>query len=738
MERTPDPLLDPTPPPPAGAELIVQNGRQSGNRLPVTGPLTLIGEAPGCEVRLNVDGVAPLHCALAWGPDGLVLRDLAGQGTLVNGRPVSAGPLHDGDTLAVGPFHFRLSVPAGHSPEREAQELEREALRVQAAAVVAQQAALAEEEERLEQRRAALQRQEEQLAGHLEERRERLLELQRRVREEREALRKERAAHEERSAQDLRDLEALRRETAGAQEEVGKERQRLAGFRGRLKRHYHQQLHAERLAIRRREEEVVRQQRQIEQEGDGLRQEKAELVQARLRFNGEAELGRRQLQDERDELQRRARLWQEEEARARAELHRRQREMDGREAVVGRAEQELAEQWQHWEQARHDMEKEVEGLQNRVRNYRRKLAEHGAELRRPADAAPPAASPAAPAPAPALPAPPTEDDPRLTDLEVLSGELADQRRQLAEGCERLARAQQQWAEDHQALLADLEAEGVRLLEREQAVALREAALAPAEADLRRRLDEARRERCRAEGWLARLAAREAACEGERDRVLAQSEAREEAARRQWLALVGLRRQWAARRRQELKALRADHERCQGFRRQYAQLWEECFRRRTVLDQKERDLAEQALALEQFRLDCLGRAEDSVAAERQLERLRRRWAALGAAAERELARQRQELADEAGRLRQEAASLHERLAEVVRREGAHTEARAAWEHERGLAEEDTARLRQELQGHQAQRALLERQLTQLNDELERVAGLLLDGPEPPTLTLAHAA
>ena len=48
---------------PAG-ELIVQNGRQAGVRRPVRAPLTLIGRAPGCDIRLNVESVHPLHCAL--------------------------------------------------------------------------------------------------------------------------------------------------------------------------------------------------------------------------------------------------------------------------------------------------------------------------------------------------------------------------------------------------------------------------------------------------------------------------------------------------------------------------------------------------------------------------------------------------------------------------------------------------------------------------------------------------
>ncbi len=145
-----------TPPSSGGAappgELVVVNGRLKGARRPLTDPLTLFGQAPGCEVRLTVEGVRPLHAALVHGPNGFHLRDLAGDGdVLVNDKPASLLSLRDGDEIAVGPFRFRLEAiaPLGE----QAVEAERNALRVQAAAVVAQQTALNEEETRLHQRR---------------------------------------------------------------------------------------------------------------------------------------------------------------------------------------------------------------------------------------------------------------------------------------------------------------------------------------------------------------------------------------------------------------------------------------------------------------------------------------------------------------------------------------------------------------------------------------------------------
>ncbi len=70
----------------SSAVLVVVSGRQSGARGPLTGPLTLIGRAPDCEVRLNVKGVQPHHAMLVQGPDGFLLRNLTDQAVTVNGR----------------------------------------------------------------------------------------------------------------------------------------------------------------------------------------------------------------------------------------------------------------------------------------------------------------------------------------------------------------------------------------------------------------------------------------------------------------------------------------------------------------------------------------------------------------------------------------------------------------------------------------------------------------------------
>ena len=642
------------------------------------------------------------------------------------------------------PSHEPLPEHAGpdKGQEQEALEREREALRVQAAAVVAQQAALTETEGKLEQRRLALERQEEQLAAHLEAKRGRLLELQQRVRESRMALQRERQDHAERTAAECRELARLRQEVNHGQEYLRSRRRWLGELRRRLKQRSHEQVEGEREALRRREQELNEQRRHLERTAGQLEQDRAALAQARARWNGEVELARRQLLAGCDEFHRQQQRWQEEQGRRQADLQRRQRDLEQRALALAAAERDLAEQGQHWEQTRARLQREIDGLENRVRNCRRKLADEqgrlGLDARDPADA-PTVLIPVPPgAGVSARPVPGGLPESQLVELERLAGELADQRLQLAELCERLIVARQGWRREYHGAVEELEAAAARLQERELAVALREEMLAPREFALDQRLDETARLRQQLDAWRARLAAREAVWEGERERLLDQLQAREALTQRQWLAMVDLRRRWSQRRRHELKQVRADLQRCEGFRRQYAMLWEECGRRRTELEQKERQLAERALAMEQYRLEFLGQAPDSAAAAKRLGRLRRRWAGVVAAAERGLRRERRALEAEAVHFRDQAEEMEQRLAEAARQEEDLARRLAAWEHEQVLAEDGNARLRRELQSLQAQRALYERQLTHVRDELERVARSLIDGPEPPALTVAQAA
>jgi chromosome segregation ATPase len=717
MDVTPQPTPHADPPAPAG-ELIVHNGRLSGTRKTLNAALTLLGRAEGCDVRLNAEGVLPIHCAVIRGPAGLGVRALHGAVTLVNGRPIAEGPLHDGDLLGVGPFQFRVALaPAAEPIDRAALEREKDALRIQAAAVVAQQAALTEQEVRLQQRRVALERQEAQLSAHLEERRQKVVELQGQVREARMALRDERVEHEKRVAETTAELLRTRRDLKAGQDKLRDDRRRLAHLHKRLRRRHAAQGKAVQAAARAREDRLAGDRRKLEAE-------QAALNEARLRFNGEAELGRRQLQDGWDELRRAQKHWEERRGRDDADLRRRARE-------AAESEQALAEQWQRWEETRRGLEAEAEGLESRVRNLRRKMQEQEQEAQR--HGAAPAPSPATPpeavAPPPRpRPEPSAGERERLAGLEVLAGELADQRLHLLEQAARLARAQEEWRAEQAAALAELDEAGRRLQEREARIEPSGRALAEAEADLRRRAEAVAQRQGHLDGWQARLTAQAAAWEAKRESLLAAMRGREEVARRQADVMDGLRRRWAQRRQKELESLRGELQRCGAARRQYAALWEECLNRGAALEQQQRALAERALALEQYRLEVIGRAADSAAAEKRLERLRRRCAAPTAAARRNLDRERQALSTEAKRLQEVAQQLDKQGLGLAEREAALSERLTS--RDQGQADADTAgtRLRAEVRALTAQRDRHEREAQALRDEVERLARLLMeDGP-----------
>src|SRR5262245_15069625 len=96
---------------PAG-DLVLQTGRQAGARRPLNAPATLIGRGPGCDLRLNVDGVDAVQCVLVLSAEGVHLRDLNSMhGTLVNGERVSYALMRHSDLLQIGPFAFRLELP---------------------------------------------------------------------------------------------------------------------------------------------------------------------------------------------------------------------------------------------------------------------------------------------------------------------------------------------------------------------------------------------------------------------------------------------------------------------------------------------------------------------------------------------------------------------------------------------------------------------------------------------------
>jgi hypothetical protein len=726
--------------------LVVQNGPFAGTCRLLSASLNLIGRSPGCEIRLNGDDVNPLHCAILQTPGGLVLRDLeSASGSFVNGQRVTTCLLADGDTLTVGSFEFRVrwqaaggSVPLPESASRQA---EAEARRVQVAAVAAQQAALFEEEARLQQRRAALEKQEEQLAAHLEERRRTLVAAQEEVRREQAQLHRERAQFEQERRTRLEEAARDREQVARELHQAKRERQRLTELRRRLHKRWKRQWAGQETALRHREQVVAR-------DGERFRAEQVALVHARLRFNGEVELGKRQLQDGWRELGRAQREWQALSRAEEAELARQRQEASESLAGASAAQRALAVQDARGRAARALLDKEMHALENRIRNLRIKLAEHEKELARKQGRPEPVFAPMAvlvpppPATTPAEGATTTgledEQAQALIRLETLAGDLADQRLRLAEQWERFLRTQQDWQAESTGFLPRLEEATRRIEQREQNLIEQEQQLAAAINSLHEQQEDLTRRREQLEAWQAQQTAAESAWRSERVTLLVQVETAEALAARRQEQLDGLHNRWALRRKEEFARLSQELKRCRQTQRHYAELCRECERRSGELGQQERSLAERKLALEQFQLELAGRSENAAATEKKIAKLRRQLAALHTEAERRLAERRRGLEIEADRLRAQVHHLNQRAEAAVERESALSARQTEWEHQQAIAQREQERQQQELFRLRRQGDITGQQRDKLQDELDRLIRLLLEEAQPLPLSVVLAA
>src|SRR5262249_32718124 len=158
------------------------------------------------------------------------------------------------------------------------------------------------------------------------------------------------AAHDQRVVQIMGELAQGRRELADSQREVDVQRRRVFNLRRRLKCRFHRHWAAERKAIRLREAEVANQRRALNEESERLRREKAALIQACMKHNGDQELSRRRWQAAWKELR-----------QEQVQLLQRTNALQQRETILERHEREQAEERRHWEEARLRLRQEAQG-----------------------------------------------------------------------------------------------------------------------------------------------------------------------------------------------------------------------------------------------------------------------------------------------------------------------------------------------------------------------------------------
>jgi chromosome segregation ATPase len=278
----------------------------------------------------------------------------------------------------------------------------------------------------------------------------------------------------------------------------------------------------------------------------------------------------------------------------------------------------------------------------------------------------------------------------------------------------------------------------RLVDNGHLLSQREQAGLQADQVLRQRHEELVHLRQEMIAWRARLRVREAGWEGERQRLLADARGREELAERHLAALVELRQRWAQRRQEELLKLHQDREDLDATRQALSRQRRALAEQTAVLETDKRVLAEKSLALEQYRQEFLATTQ-SPAAQRRLERLRRRWITLHAAAIRAASRERASLQATALALDERLDELRQRADAVAKGEAQLNERQTSWEHKQTLVAARQSRLQHDLHSAQAQRNVFEQQVARMREEIERIARALMDEPDPPVSeALQHAA
>ena len=580
-----------------------------------------------------------------------------------------------------------------------------EALRIQVSAVAAQQTKLLEDEFRVEGRQLALQRQEEQVGIHLQEKRARIARLRLRLQKRRHVLQKQAAGQRQREEEAARELERDREEIKACLAEAKLERNRCIELRRRLKQRWRRQWNGQLAALQDREQNLANERVSLNAALARLNDNKALLARVRLHANAESELARRQLRERQADLNSR-----EQELRGRAEA------VCERERRLADAERGLFFEQKQWQERRVDLEREAEGLEQRIYNLRLKLRE---------------------SPLPADPEPaevqqhstvthqPTAaaDIERLHFFKELAAGLADQRLYLTEQCERLLGAQQRWRHES-------ERQSRLLQERQSAVATGERSLAEEQARLHSQRREMESLRCALQARVIDESSRQESLARQREEGLERVRDCEERVENERLALRGLRERWLARRRREMNRLLLERSACEELRRECASLREEWFRRCQAAHQAQKFAAARALALEQYRLALIGQAPNAAAAEKRLRRLQRRVSGLQTAAEETLALHRQALQKEAEQLEERARWFEVQMAQHAQQEAELADRVSAWEKEQAREEVLSAEVRQQIEFFQDQHERDERQLKLLRDDVDHLVRLLMEGTERP--------
>ncbi len=742
---------DPTTP---VGELVVLNGRLKGTKRAIGTTVTIIGKAQSSDIRMNVDGIGPLHCLISYSSGEFYLRNLDGEvGTLVNGQRVGTCLLQDRDQLAIGPI--LLLVRLYRTPETEAEKngLEDvEGLRIQVAAVAAQQASLTESELLLNQRQATLEQQQTELAAHLEEKRKRLVEMHSQAQAARQALKRERESFERFQEQATQDFSATEKELLAKQKHVEAQRDRLNTLRRNMKRRFHRQLTAERKKLAQREEELAEIYQYLELEHSKLEKEKSDITEGCLRFNTDLEIGRRQLEIRWSELRQEQERFYNERDKQLEEIEIWFESLEEREWEILGKETRLANEKRRISQSPLDLKQQNRDGHNRHQQINGPASgstsgltgyQSGQRTNLAVESEIPRKYPLVVLPTKWLAIedwllPRTEISHQAIlqrELEEIAGELADQRLRLAKRWEQLLQIQEKWNLERNSISSQAMQLLNELQEKTRALMVREQQLAVALDDLREKHKEMVNFRQYLVGWQGRLRTHELSLAGERERLLAEVESKKEQADNQLSAVANLRKRWSAARQEEMDSLRKEKEAFEKERRELSKLNQEKHQQLKVLAEEKQALTHKTLAVEQYRQQILGKALNPDSAQRRIEKLERKWARHQEEAVIVFEAENKQLYLELVEMQNRYQELYDQFEELKSEQMTNADELAAWEHHHILSQTELGNLQSEVQTLKNQRDQAIQQLGQYQGEIEQIARTLLDEPPPPAILLS---
>jgi hypothetical protein len=600
-----------------------------------------------------------------------------------------------------------------------------------------------------------MQQQEEQLAARLAEKQRQVQLWSEYTHVERQALRKEKTDQETLCAKHDQELLQAKQELSADHEKLARKRQRINDIYQRLRRRWQRHWSAEKEKHRQQTLQLQSDAMALDERQDALFAKEASLRQ-----------DERQVQEGRATLKADQERWRHRRSHEILALKGLKRQADEALIKLKQARRLLVEEKQAWDKQVDFLQKELYGLNNRIVHQRLRAGQQAEEIARldaqlrsrqlqinqlpqlatevassdapqtlpawqvvigPQDSAP--AQETVPAPAPAA------DTQRCFDgMDHMASELADQRAHLLEQYQRLAEIQDDWQRQRDQAAAELEALAHRLLAQEQALDQREqqtAALQATNQQRQQEIDTVRHEieLCRAQ-WTTRA---ETFQKDHQDQMHALRQ-KETQLQEQLAGLEQLRNRWNQRRQQTIDQLRSKRALLEEQQKETHQRRVALFERSQQIEEEKRILAEKALALEQYRHEIFVRTKDP-AAQRRVERLRRRWLTLNCAMIRTAKGEREAARKDLLELDSQRAELSKSVTQLAQDQSTAAEKQALLEKDDAVLKARQLELEEQLGKLESQRQHSQEKSLRLQDEFDSLGPAVYEEPDAPAVDKA---